>query len=554
MVDTESGRTSENKEGRGAREGLRKEKGELVEIAKDEVKRKRLIEKWERNLQGSKELFKRKLVGGKKEYKDRLDEIIKEAEGRLSKIEGIKEEGERLKELERLERESKVKIDRLIKEIEEEAGKTKDKKIGSLANKDSQTAIFWQQWQKAEEVKSQFEEELGKTQPAEERLVALQDELISIQGELKETMMTLEDFKNPLEVREYWEKEVGEKIRREMRKIDGWKEEINKVERLIEELKIKELNPRRELSENEVAQAIKEVTRLIRSGQASEEELELLGEKMNSLGRMLKQIRAKEQDRVKRKIAKRREELAAQLSSLEKKASEDPQTYKKIYDEVKKDLEGLDEEEKRTIELIKQEGTEALVTELTKPYESSRAVSERADVIEETLGKMIGVSGSREKWQRALEGWEQFQRESMAITNPDIAKIDAMKDVIKVALDRYIEKGGEKAITEEDIKRWAFGKVEEVIKSGDEATGYTARQLIGQISSVFAAAELDFSPELMEDYRAKLPVEARQAVTDFLEGDHVKAISNKTRDMIEAMLAVSQLTMFTVIPSMQKMW
>jgi len=132
---------------------------------------------------------------------------------------------------------------------------------------------------------------------------------------------------------------------------------------------------------------------------------------------------------------------------------------------------------------------------------------------------------------------------------------DAKREIVAMAIHRRETKGGEKAITREDVEAWVLEKFSRVIAGGEESTGYSARQFLGEISGILEARDLDFKGLLKRDEaqaRARMETNlAEKFIKEYREGiaevfgdsdnEHVVRASNDFREQMTAVIVINEL-------------
>jgi len=216
MADTEQpvtgggGNTTEG----GASEGgvVKKTDEQLKEIAEDKAKRESLVTELKSRLETTKSKVKEKIVAA--EHKKELDEIIDLGKQELKRIEKIKDEKDQKEALDELKKSQEKKLDDLFDKIEKE-GEMSDGKAESLSKKGGKGDLkkVWEKMTELEglymEIKTVCKPGWGKVDV--NRLISLYGKWVDGQGELVKMVEKLE-YKGPLQIRQFWEEEIGNKI------------------------------------------------------------------------------------------------------------------------------------------------------------------------------------------------------------------------------------------------------------------------------------------------------------------------------------------------------
>jgi len=506
---------------------------ELKEVVADRNKKDRLLQQLEHKIETLKTEAKSKIVGGQEKHKRELDKIVNEGKRELQRIESL--QGERKKKaLKELEQRQQRQIDRLVKEIGEEAGKLGDKKTENMVKNERIAEQVWQGLVEMEQLQQQLKKEMDSRRPDLRNLSRRYNQLVERETEVSE-LMEKWDYKGPLQIRNYWETEIKTKIDNQM--VEGGKttREMDKLKAGVKEIMARQKGGRKaSLSAGELAETIQKLEESKKSGELSNEESEWVRKSILELSKIYAQTKQRELKEPKQILKQRVEERESlregELAKVRRLVTEGKMTGKQAENLVR-DLKGLTDRDRQLLKAM-DEGEEVLL-DLVRGTETKRIV-ELVNTLETNMGQAYGEFDSTKRWR-------QYQEATISPIGLEAQRAEAIREAITVAMERFKEKGGRNAVTEEDIRNWAFGKVEEMIRSGDEATGYSARQLIGQVSSVFAATEIDFDKEL----KASAGPRGESLIHDadlVLTGKHDSVISDETKDLIEGMMAVTQFS------------
>ena len=469
---------------------IRKLTGQLVEKNENEISQ--VLAEMKGELSGAMErinqVLQNKLRIGKserKEFEDFIDTIGKEVD---KIIRGNENEIEKYKKLDKLKRDK-------LAELREKVEKLRGRKAETVDLKN--------------EAKGSEKILVDRVIKLQERIVGLEarkERIVSLKKKTQARGKITKEVKNWLEERD--------EIIEEMRLVA---DEVDKL-KLVEQYGGLEV-----LLQNEIDKAVRKGVDELGEGAVSALEIEtnldlLKGAEDYQLNSLKEEIEWQIQEALKasqidRKIAT---ELLESLKKIyqERRGRIKDRILEEKEDEVRRGLEekGLkgDVLEKELKRAKKLEGGdyEALAKAIGKDdlvvaavNELARRIEANAKLTDEALDRIATArgDGSFIEYQKAYYEWRKDKESPF---RSERLLDDAKREIIEIAMIRIGNKGGDKAVTEEDIKTWVKERLARVIGGGEASTGYTARQFLGEIGGILESPNLKFK-ELIDQDRLK---------------------------------------------------
>jgi hypothetical protein len=497
MADREaitSGGSEKGVGGSGERVPEIKEGKEVKTIVQNKEKRQKFLFEWKRNSENSKDQLKKKLVGGSKKYKKELDDIFDSATKELEKIRS-KPEAERVKLLNQLEKDQERRVSELIERVGKEAANLTDKEAGKLAKKEG--VLIWSQVEVVDKLYFELEKEANKEGRADQgRLVELQNRLKVEQTKLQSQVSEF-DFKDPINIRVFWEEGVKAEIEQMRVEVDGAPayRDLNKQLQLLEtKLQMPSVN----LGENEFRAIIEKAYQEKGEGLISDDELELVITKV-------KEIAEKTRNR---KIAKKAgsfrkedyEKIDQEKVEQFKKDNQWVQNFNKREQERLAILNSKPSEE--LVEMIGKDddmtaNVNSLIEKLEKP-EVRKRNNEAEAAMRATVELRNGDIGSLAK---NFDAWAEARESTLRHTQ---VIRDAKREVVVQAIKRMEFEGTNDPermrVVDEDIEEWVLTQMSKVVGGGEGVTGYSARQYMMEVAGITEPSDLGFEDIISEMY------------------------------------------------------
>ena len=467
----------------------------------------------------------RKLVA-KKKHKEVLDEFVEETEKKAKRIlEGGGSEVERYQKLEELKEKRTEELQKKMEEWKKSEGETEDKEFKKSAKKVEDKDVKAAAQQLVEgmisltDKVSRLEKKAGEVEKAKVRFdqsrsavarmrlknrmgefVDQYNEVSADTNRLLVQVDTLELEELALANMEYdYQLKIESLIKDSQKEVGGMKQVVE-----LED-KIKLLETRSDVKgvqagEDDLKKTVKQIDQLKEKNKISEEVAETMKQKL---------LKLRETDLRKEQISTREASRAAQ--AIRAKGKEVPKgTNEQLAEFLRNNpgMEKLPEKEQRELAWLEDPTVRRILDEIgvTEDHQPP------AQLADEWMRRVERDPGSTDEAVEVIELangfmdgdftkiWNRYAKAVESPFRPDRLLDDAKREIVMKSLERIKREGkdAKKAVTDADVREWVLEQMNRVIAGGEEATGYSARQFISEVSGILEKKDLQFD-EIIDD-------------------------------------------------------